>query len=670
MSNKLINETSPYLLQHAHNPVEWYPWGDEAFEKAKKDKKAIFLSIGYSSCHWCHVMEKESFEDIETAKILNENFVSIKVDREERPDIDLYYMNAVSAMTGSGGWPLNVFLTPEKQPFYGGTYFPKEPGFGMPGFKQILLKISSVYKNEPDAIRENAQKLSQALESMANSVTQTGISKEIIDNAVHSLQNSFDPLYGGMKERPKFPQPLVWDFLLMHSFTSKNKLQISLVLKTLEQIAKGGIYDQVGGGFSRYSTDEKWLIPHFEKMLYDNALLTLLYLHAYQITKDVNFKRIIEESFIFIERDLKSPGGAFYSAMDADSEGKEGKYYIWNYEELKKEFSEDELKLLEAEFGVSNGGNFEGENILTRQNLEDSPKIQKIKQKLLTNREKHIKPAVDDKIILSWNSLIIISFAFAARILDNNHYQETAETAANFIWNNLFIKGRFYHSFAKGRAGKTGFDDDYAAFALANLALFETTGKKSWMENTFKITKLLKELFWDKENGAFYHTSVENTDLDLPRYKDFADNPTPSGNSLSGILFAKLNFLTGDEEYRKMLEQILSQNIKQINDAPGMYGSLLTAMQIYFAKPVEIAIVAQTVNEINLYLNTIYRYYIPLSAIAAKLDPGTESIVPLLKDKATKNGSPQVYICENFTCKKPLGSIEELKTQLESISIQ
>lgn len=667
-TNKLINETSPYLLQHAHNPVDWYPWGNEAFAKAKKENKAVFLSIGYSSCHWCHVMEKESFEDIETAKILNDNFVSIKVDREERPDLDSHYMNAVAAMTGSGGWPLNVFLTPDKKPFYGGTYFPSEPRFDMPGFKQVLLKISTVYKNEPDKIRENAKQLSKVLESMANNIEKSGISKEILDNAAHLLQNSFDPIHGGLGEKPKFPQALVWEFILAHSFTSKDKQLIPLVIKTLEQMAKGGIYDQVRGGFSRYSTDGSWLVPHFEKMLYDNALLTLLYLHVYQITKNQNFKRIIEESFAFIERELKDTGGAFYSAMDADSEGQEGKYYIWNYEELKREFTEDELKLLKEEFGVSIEGNFEGENILIRINLKDSPDIERIKQKLFDLRQKRIKPAVDDKIIVSWNSLMIISFALAGRILDNNHYTKVAEIAANFIWNNLFEDERLHHSFTKGKIGKIGFSDDYAAFALANLALFETTGDKSWMEKTLKIIRLLQELFWDKENGGFYHTSVENTDSELPRYKDFEDNPTPSGNSLSANLFAKLSFLTGNVQYGKMLEQILSQHIKQISNAPGMYGSLLTAVEIYFAKPVEIALVAKTADEINLYLNTIYNYYLPTAVVAAKLD-SDENPIALLKDKTTKNGSPQVYICQNFTCKKPVESVEKLKTQLQIFSI-
>lgn len=669
MANKLINETSPYLLQHAHNPVNWYPWGNEAFEKAKKEVKAIFLSIGYSSCHWCHVMEKESFEDIETAKILNENFISIKVDREERPDLDSHYMNAVSVMTGSGGWPLNIFLTPEKKPFYGGTYFPNEPRYGMPSFKQLLLKINSVYKNEPEKVWGNAQELSKVLENMAKTAQKSEIPKSITDQAIHFIQNSFDAVYGGLGEKPKFPEPLIWEFLLMHSFTSKDKKLISLVIKTLEEIAKGGIYDQIGGGFCRYSTDEKWLVPHFEKMLYDNGLLTLLYLHAYQITKDKNLKRIAEESLSFIERELQDTDGAFYSALDADSEGKEGAYYMWNYGELKKEFSEDEVSLLETEFGVSKTGNFEGENILTRVNLEDSPQVQKIKQKLFTIRQKRIKPSRDDKIIVSWNSFMIISFAYAARIFKNNHYQEIAETAAHFIWNNLFKEEVLHHSFAKGKIGKTGFSDDYAAFALANLALFETTGNKSWIKKTFKITNLLKELFWDKENGAFFHTSVENTDSGLPRYKDFEDNPTPSGNSLSANLFVKLNFLTGDEEYRNMLEQILSQKIKQINNAPTMYGSLLTAAETFFAKPMEIAIVAKTKNEIDLYLNTLYDYYLPISVVATKLDVETESIVPLLKDKTTKNGTAQVYICENFACKKPVESIEEFKTQLQSISI-
>lgn len=669
-TNKLINETSPYLLQHAHNPVDWYPWGNEAFEKAKKENKAVFVSIGYSSCHWCHVMERESFEDEETAKILNENFVCIKVDREERPDIDSHYMNAVAAMTGSGGWPLNVFLTPDKKPFFGGTYFPKEPRYGMPSFKQILFKISSVYKNEPGQIRDNAQKLTQALENFANHTQKGEISKEITENAVIFFRNSFDALHGGLGEKPKFPQPVIWEFLLMHSFTSKNKQLILPVIKTLEQIAKGGIYDQIGGGFCRYSTDEKWLVPHFEKMLYDNALLTLLYLHAYQITKDRNFKRIIEESFVFIERELKDADGAFYGAQDADSEGIEGKYYIWNYEELKKEFSEDEFKLLEAEFGITKEGNFEGENILTRKNLEDSPEIQKIKQKLYILRKKRIKPAIDDKIIVSWNSLMIISLAYAARIFKNKHYRDLAETATHFIWDNLFEKERLHHTFAKVKMGKPGFGDDYASFALANLALFETTGDKFWMGNTFKITNLLISLFWDKENGSLYHTDAANTDSDLPRYKDFEDNPTPSGNSLSGILFAKLNFLTGNDEYRKMLEQILSQKAEQINNASGMYGSLLAATELYFAKPVEIAIVAKTENEMNLYLNTIYNYFIPSVTVAAKLDSETESIVPLLEGKTTKNNKSQVYICENFACKKPLESIEEVKSQLQVISIQ
>lgn len=669
-TNRLVNETSPYLLQHAHNPVDWYPWSNEAFEKARKEEKIVFLSIGYSSCHWCHVMEKESFEDEDTAKILNENFVSIKVDREERPDLDSHYMNAVSAMIGSGGWPLSVFLTPDKKPFYGGTYFPKDARLGMPAFKQVLTQINALYKKDKEQIVKNANKLTDALESMATQTSTGEISQETISKSIISFQNSFDSLYGGFKGRIKFPQPIIWDFLLMHAFTSKNSELIYLVTKTLDNIAKGGIYDQIGGGFCRYSTDEKWLTPHFEKMLYDNALLTHLYINAYQTTKDNNYKRIIEESFSYVEHNLKDEKGAFFSAQDADSEGVEGKYYIWSFEELEKLLSKGEIEILKSEFGATKEGNFEEKNILTRKNLADTPEIRILKQKLLNIRQKRVSPLVDDKIIVSWNSLMIISFAKAAKVFNNNHYKDIAEKAVNFIWTDLFKTDRLYHSYAKGKIGGLGFSDDYAAFALANLTLFETTGEKHWIENTFKITKLLVELFWDKKGGGIFHVSFENKDSDIPHYKDFYDNPLPSGNSLSGQIFAKLNFLTGNEEYREKLEKILSLNTGQIDNSPSMFGSLLQAMELYFAKPVEIAVVAKTQDEINKYLNAIYDYYLPSAAIASKIntDLEIENILPLLQDKQISNSKALVYICENFACKKPIESINDLKSQLQTIS--
>jgi uncharacterized protein YyaL (SSP411 family) len=522
MPNQLINETSPYLLQHADNPVEWYPWGEEALELAREQNKPIFLSIGYAACHWCHVMAHESFEDEDTATLMNVHFVNIKVDREERPDLDNIYMQAVQAMTGSGGWPMTVFLTPDGQPFYGGTYFPPEPRYGMPGFRQLLVSVADAWKNRGDELLQNAEKVTEHIQQSTSAAAEGQmITPQVLSSAISNLASGFDREWGGFGQAPKFPQPMVIEFLLRDYLRSGDVNTLEMAEVTLQKMASGGIYDQVGGGFARYSTDERWLVPHFEKMLYDNAQLARVYLHAWQITGNPLYRRITEETLDYVLREMTHAEGGFYSSQDADSEGVEGKFYVWLAREIKQALGEN-ASLFMTVYDVSEGGNWEGHSILQRVAEPDDvadqfgltpgeaqAKIEAARQKMYQVRTQRVWPGLDDKVLTAWNGLMLAAFAEAGRVLGRQDYVDAATRNAEFLYNTMRTdNGRLLRTWKDGSEPKyNAYLEDYAYLAEGLLALYQTTFEVRWFEWARELVDLMLTHFRDEDNGGFFDTS-------------------------------------------------------------------------------------------------------------------------------------------------------------------
>src|ERR1700682_90144 len=569
-TNRLINETSPYLLQHAHNPVDWYPWSEEAFAHARLEDKPLLLSIGYSACHWCHVMEHESFENEEIARLMNENFVSIKVDREERPDLDQIYMNAVQMMTQHGGWPMTVFLTPEGVPFYGGTYFPAEGRYNMSGFPRILLSVAQAYRDQPDEVKRTAASLLEELRRMSIGKESNELSSiDLLDAAQRNIARDYDSANGGFGNAPKFPPAMNLEFLLRaHQRTGDNN-SLEIVANTCRKMAEGGIYDQLGGGFHRYSTDARWLVPHFEKMLYDNALLTRHYLHYYQVAREDLARRIVEETLDYVIREMTSPLGGFYSTQDADSEGHEGRFFVWSVEELVETLGEKDAALFGAYYNVTRAGNFEGKNILNvTRSVDEVAKSEKVtverlqsaletgRQRLFEIREHRIKPDRDEKILTAWNGLMLASFAEAAAILNRDDYAEIAEVNARFLLDNLRRDGLLLRTYKDGSAKLNGYLEDYAFLIDGLLTLFETTGEVAWFDEAQQLSLTMIEEFWDDEDGGFFFTGKSHEEL-IVRSKDYFDNATPSGNSVAADVLLKLSVLTGNEDYRRRAVTVL-----------------------------------------------------------------------------------------------------------------
>jgi len=523
--NHLINEKSPYLLQHAENPVDWYPWCDEAFERAKNENKPIFLSIGYSTCHWCHVMEKESFQDEEVAKILNENFISIKVDREERPDIDSVYMNICQAMTGHGGWPLTIIMTPDKKPFFAGTYIPKYSKYNRLGLIDLLQRIAQLWNENREKLLLLADQITDEIkQALTHIQPKETIDEQIFTQAYDQLESQFDPEYGGFGSAPKFPTPHNLMFLLRYWKTTGNIKALAMVEKTLNSMSLGGIYDHIGFGFHRYSTDRQWILPHFEKMLYDQALISIAYLEAYQATGNLRYKKLCDEILSYVLRNLTNPDGGFYSAEDADSEGEEGKFYLWEFEELRKLLNQDEFNFVCEKFNIQKDGNYfdelrkgrTGKNIfyLTQQlNEEENEKWQRIRQKLFEHREKRIHPLKDDKILTDWNGLMIAAFAKAYSVLKIDEYLNVARKSADFILKNLYKDGKLLHRFRDGEAKIDGYLDDYSFFIWGLLELYEASFETRYLKTAIDLTETMIQLFWDGENGGFYFTDSENKDV-------------------------------------------------------------------------------------------------------------------------------------------------------------
>jgi uncharacterized protein YyaL (SSP411 family) len=679
-TNRLINETSPYLLQHAHNPVDWYPWGEEAFERARQEDRPILLSIGYSACHWCHVMEDESFENEQIAQLMNDNFINIKVDREERPDLDTIYMNAVQMITGSGGWPMTMFLTPDGRPFYGGTYFPPADRYGMPGFPRILMAIAEGYRTRRGEIEEGAASLLGELRKINEMKPQEGeLNVEILDHAANHLVRTLDPLHGGFGNKPKFPPSMALTLLLRQYHRTKDQSALNAVELTLEKMAKGGVYDQLGGGFHRYSVDEKWLVPHFEKMLYDNALLSRIYLDTYLVTGKEFYRRIVTETLDYVRREMTDPGGGFYSTQDADSEGEEGKFFVWTLEEIRVLLGEEDARLFSRYFDVTEMGNFEGHSILhIDEGLETIAKLMGIaperlaeiiergKRVLFEERERRIKPHRDEKMLAAWNGLMLRSFAEAARVLDRKDYLEVAIRNAHFLLTHLHKDGRLLRTHQNGESKLNAYLEDYSFVSDGFLALYEATFDPRWFEEARKLIEMMIAQFWDAESGGFFFTSADHEQL-ITRTKDFYDNAMPAGNSVATHVLLRLSLLTGEGRYRQMAEVILKLMKSLVMRAPSAFGHLLCALDLYLASPYEIAIAGDPNSEQSKALiDTVFKRYLPnkVVAFAPPCDDALQQKIKLLENRNQIDGKTTAYVCRNFYCQAPTTEPEQLNTQL------
>ena len=679
-TNRLVNETSPYLLQHAHNPVDWYPWGPEALEKAACENKPILLSIGYSACHWCHVMEHESFENEPIAKLMNDNFVCIKVDREERPDLDAIYMNAVQMMTGHGGWPMTVFLTPDGRPFYGGTYFPPVDRYGMPGFPRILIAISEAYQTNREEIEKSASGLLKELRNLDVVKPQEGqLSREISDHAISQLLRLHDTAYGGFGSKPKFPPSMTLTFMLRRHHQTKDQSILDAVELTLQKMALGGMYDQLGGGFHRYSVDEKWLVPHFEKMLYDNALLSRIYLDAWLVTEKDLYKRIATETLDYVRREMTDPNGGFYSTQDADSEGEEGKFFVWTPGEITELLGPDDAPLFCRYFDVTESGNFEEHNILHID--QDSTVIAKLmgvsserlsevvergKRILFEAREKRIKPGRDEKMLTAWNGLMLRSFAEASRVFGRMDYLEVAKSNAEFVLKHLRKDGRLLRTHKDGESRLNGYLEDYSYLIDGLLSLYEATFDIRWFEEALTLAETMIENFWDDSNGGFYFTSVDHESL-ITRTRDFYDNATPSGNSVAAGALIKLALLTGEDRFRQMAEKILLIMKSAMMRAPNGFGHMLCALDLHLSSPHEIAIVAQRGDAgAGPLIDTVFNRYLPnqVVAMADAADSAAASKIKLLENRTPLDGRATAYVCRNFHCEAPVTDPVRLAQQL------
>ena len=680
MTNRLAQETSPYLLQHKNNPVDWYPWGEEALEKARAEDKPILLSVGYSACHWCHVMERESFEDEATAEIMNKHFVNIKVDREERPDVDSIYMSAVQAMTRHGGWPMTVFMTPDGAPFYGGTYFPPVPSRGMPSFKQVLLSLAEAYANRREEVLASAENVREFLkESSTASIPRSEVSEGLLAHAANALAGQIDNRFGGFDGAPKFPQAMNLEVLLRHHKRTGDRAALSGVELTLRQMANGGIYDQLGGGFARYSVDEYWLVPHFEKMLYDNALLARLYLEAYEATGDGFYRRIAEETLDYVMRDMRSPEGGFYSAEDADSEGVEGKFYVWTPEEIEATLEPEDAKLAERYWDVTERGNFEGKNIL---NVPRPPeavadefglsteelwqRILLIRERLFTEREKRVRPGRDEKVLAAWNGLMLRAFALAAGATGREEYLRVAEENAVFLLEKLVVDGRLRRSYKDGQARLNGYLEDYACVADGLVELYEATFETRWLREAASLADAILGLFWEEAEGAFYDTAADHEEL-VTRPRDVYDNATPSGNSVAVDVLLKLSVLLEREDYRERAGAVLDNLSGGMVQVPGAFGRLLSALDFYLSTPYEVAIIGEReAPGTKTLLETVYSSYLPNKVVAGSSENDEEAtqLVPLLANRPMRGGRPTAYVCVNYACQSPTTDPAELARQL------
>jgi len=668
MPNHLASASSPYLLQHADNPVHWYPWGEEALKKARAEDKPIFLSIGYSACHWCHVMAHESFEDERVARILNEHFVSIKVDREERPDLDRIYMSAVQAMTGSGGWPMSVFLTPDGHPFYGGTYFPPTPRYGMPAFTDMLLAVADAWQNRRQDAIESGKRMVAAIErqsAMHEDAKREALKRETLESAFRNLLERFDHLHGGWGDAPKFPQPMALEFLLRYHLTTDDPQVRHMVFLTLEAMARGGMYDQLGGGFHRYSVDDHWLVPHFEKMLYDNALLARVYLHAWQVTGDSFYRTITEEILDYVVREMTDPAGGFYSTQDADSEGQEGKFFIWTLAEVR-DLLGTEADTFMAAYGVTAGGNFEGRNILQFVgDLEQRPVLAGARRKLFETRQQRMHPGRDEKVLTSWNGLMLAAFAEAARELDRQDYQQVAERNADFLLRELRRpSGRLWHTWKAGVASINGYLEDYTHLIEGLLELYQATFDPRWYLAALELAEGMIQRF-RAPGGGFFDTSDDHERL-ITRPRELQDNAVPSGNAMATLVLLRLAGLAVEPRYAELAQRNLSHMGSLLAQYPLGFAQWLIALDYALSRPREIAIVGDSkAADTRALLDVCTAGYRPHQIVALGTSETVASAVPLLKGRSQIGGRATAYVCVDFACRPPVTDPQALRALLE-----
>jgi uncharacterized protein YyaL (SSP411 family) len=655
MANRLANETSPYLLQHKDNPVDWHPWGEEALARAREEDRPILLSIGYSACHWCHVMERESFEDEATAAYMNERFVCVKLDREERPDLDAIYMEACQAMTGHGGWPLNVFLTPEQVPFYAGTYFPPDDRGGMPSWRRVLAAVAEAWQSKRDEIREGSGRIAQRLQGGALlTPSEDPIDPAGLDAAVAKLREAYEPQFGGFGGAPKFPPSSAIEFLLRRGETE-------MTSHTLHQMAGGGMYDQVGGGFARYSVDERWLVPHFEKMLYDNALLARAYLHGWQVTGDELFKRVCCETLDWALREMRGPEGGFYAALDADSEGVEGKFYVWTVAELEEALGDDADAAIEY-FGAGEPGNFEGSNILVRGG-DEPERLEEIRSRLYEVRSERVWPGLDDKRLCSWNALMISALADAGAVLGRDDYLAAAAACADFVLGQLRgDDGRLLRTYKDGEAKLNGYLEDHAFLVEALVSLYEATFEPRWFAEARSVADFMIEHFADGQNGGFYETADYHEQL-VARRKDLEDNPIPAGNSSAAYGLLRLALLTGEYAYEERAVSVFRLLHRIAFQHPQAFAHLLQALDFHFAAVKEVALVGPGLEPLEAVVRAGFR---PHTVVAGTRSADADgSVVPLLEGRGPVDGKPAAYVCERFACKQPVTSPRELEALLD-----
>jgi uncharacterized protein YyaL (SSP411 family) len=662
MANRLANATSPYLLQHADNPVDWHEWGEEAFRRAREEDRPILLSVGYAACHWCHVMERESFEDADIARLMNERFVCVKVDREERPDVDAIYMEAVQAMSGQGGWPMTVFLTPEGQPFVAGTYFPPEDRRGMPSFPRVLEAVSEAWRDRRDDLVAQGRRVVEAIgRDLVPSAEP--LTEEVLRQALDGLGDAFDPEWGGFGAAPKFPQPMTLEFLLRCHLRGWERA-LDMVTLTLDRMAAGGIHDHLAGGFHRYSTDRVWLVPHFEKMLYDNAQLARLYTHAWQVTGRDGYRRVAETTLDYILRELRHRDGGFLSAQDADSEGEEGLFFVWDWDELVREVGEEVAEAL----GAGPEGTWEGRNVLWRPSGEaEVPEA--ARRKLLQLRERRVKPATDDKVLAAWNGLAISALAGTGRAIGRSDYVDAAVRAADFVLSALRREdGRLARAWRDGRTSGPAFLDDHALMAAACLDLYETTFDVRWFDEARELAAEMLRLFHDAEGGGFYQTPSDAERLVI-RPKDLFDNAVPSGASVAAEVLQRLALFTGEAEEERAAVSALRVIRDLMVRAPHGFGHALGALDLYLSAAKEVAIVGDPGDEATRALVAeVWRRYLPNSvlAVTAPNDADAAKAVPLLADKTLVDGRPAAYVCERLVCQRPVTEPGDLAAQLDS----
>lgn len=675
MANRLAAEKSPYLQQHADNPVEWYPWGSEAFETARREKRPLLISIGYSACHWCHVMAHESFEDPATAALMNRLFVNVKVDREERPDVDAIYMEAVQALTGQGGWPLNVFVTPEGRPFYGGTYFPPTSRHGLPSWRDVLKSIDAAYRERPSDVERSAESISQYIrrsQTMGQSGTVPG--PDVLKDAYATVAAQFDRDHGGFGGAPKFPQPLALDFVQRMHVRLDSPEAREFVEQTLRAMSAGGIYDQLGGGFHRYTVDAGWVVPHFEKMLYDNALLVPVYLHAYQLTQEPLYRSIVEGTLDYLVRVMRSPERGFYSAEDADSEGVEGKYYVWTPDEVDALLSPDESRAACLRFGVRSPGNFEGKTILTVAASLDtvaaelgltldeaSALLERASAKLLIARAQRVPPVKDTKIITAWNALAIAAFAEAGAVLERADYLRTARETAAFVLSELRPEGQLVRSYRDGPSSIPAFLEDYAFLAGALITLYESSFDPAHLDAAVQLAEEMRRRFRDEEHGAFFDTQVAGELVVRPR--SFYDNPIPSGNSAAAMTLLRLDALTGDPSLAADATAAFDVVGNVLARAPLGFSHLLSALDFYQSTPLQIAVAGDQVEQpAREMLRVVFQRYLPNRVLAA----GTAGEPALLEGRHTERGTATAYVCRHFACDVPAHDAATLASQLDA----